>query len=377
MTQFTTNYKEIIAQVLATNPNSYSRSRNFLNGHVTKLSPYLTHGVITLDQVRKTILSKYSYDKCEKLIFELAWKEFFLRVWESKGDLIFDDLKNKVEFGNDLVPKSVIDGETGIEGIDGGIKEMYETGYMHNHQRMWTASVVTNIAKSNWKLPAKWLYYHLLDGDLASNTLSWQWICGAFSSKKYFANQENINKYSLTNQKNTFLNVGYDEFDSLEIPESLKVIAAPDLECDIESWAKEYESAHGLNLIENLNNLETQKIFLFHPWSLSPNLGADESFDHKILILEPSHFAKFPISRKRLNFILDLSKNIIGLKVFVGEINTIESPNTKFVYQKYPAISHWSSIPNSNSIPMSYLFPKVIGYYSSFMSYYKQCQKNF
>ena len=70
---------------------------------------------------------------------------------------------------------------------------------------MYIASIVCNIAKSHWKLPSKWFYYYLLDGDLASNNLSWQWVCGANSSKKYYANQENINKFCFTKQKNTFL----------------------------------------------------------------------------------------------------------------------------------------------------------------------------
>jgi deoxyribodipyrimidine photo-lyase len=331
--------------------------------------------VITLDEIRNAVLSKYSFEKCEKLIFELAWKEFFLRVWESKGDLIFDDLKNSVEFENDLISKTVLDAQTGVEGIDIGIKELYETGYMHNHQRMWTASVVTNIAKSNWKLPAKWLYYHLLDGDLASNTLSWQWICGAFSSKKYFANQDNINKYALTNQKNTFLSVGYDEFEDLKIPQVLSELKEPDLECEIQKWTNQYAASSGLKLISDFNNLESQKLYFFHPWSLNPNLGMDDSFDHKILILEPSHFAKFPISKKRLNFILDLSKNIPDLKVYVGELDSEVLSKSKITYQKYPAITHWKSIANSTMLVPNYLFPQVFGYYSSFMGYWKQCQK--
>ncbi|MGA1048830.1 MAG: FAD-binding domain-containing protein, partial [Minisyncoccia bacterium] len=145
----------------------------------------------------------------EKLLFELAWKEYFLRVWENKMDDIWTDLKHPASYSNTQIPSNIVDANTGINTIDSAIEELYQTGYMHNHARMWTASLVTNIAKSYWKIPSQWMYYHLLDGDIASNTLSWQWVSGTFSSKKYFANQENINKYSKTNQYNTFFYISF------------------------------------------------------------------------------------------------------------------------------------------------------------------------
>jgi deoxyribodipyrimidine photo-lyase len=86
---------------------------------------------------------------------------------------------------------------------------------------MYTASLVCNIAKSHWYHPAQWMYYHLLDGDWASNACSWQWVAGANSSKKYYANQENINKYSYTNQVNTFLDTSYEMLETMEVPDSL------------------------------------------------------------------------------------------------------------------------------------------------------------
>lgn len=119
------------------------------------------------------------------------------------------------------ISSSIINATTGIEGIDSAIKQLYQTGYMHNHCRMYTAALVCNIAKSHWYHPAQWMYYHLLDGDWASNACSWQWVAGANSSKKYYTNQENINKYTHTNQRNTYLDKSYEEIESMQSPTAL------------------------------------------------------------------------------------------------------------------------------------------------------------
>lgn len=244
MNQFTTNYQEIMEQIENIDPISYSRSRNFLNGRVTMLSPYLTHGVISLNQIKKSVLGKYKYSQVEKLIFELAWKEYFLRVWENKKEEIWLDIKRPQDSTNELISKNILEAKTGIQGIDNQILELYEVGYMHNHARMWTASITTNIAKSHWLLPAKWLYYNLIDGDLASNTLSWQWVAGTFSSKKYFANQENINKYANTKQYGTFLDIPYESFDSVELPEKLLELENVELKTNLKEWVEDYSRRH-------------------------------------------------------------------------------------------------------------------------------------
>ena len=86
---------------------------------------------------------------------------------------------------------------------------------MHNHLRMYVASIVCNVAQSHWINPARWMYYYLLDADWASNSLSWQWVAGSNSNKKYFANQDNINKYCLTTQKGTFLDLDYQKISKI------------------------------------------------------------------------------------------------------------------------------------------------------------------
>ncbi len=381
MTQFTTNYNDILKQIENIDPGSYARTRNFLNGNVTMLSPYLTHGVISLNQIKTSILCKYKYQQAEKLIFELAWKEYFLRVWESKGEDIWSDLKHPQDCNNHQIPKNLIDSKTGINAVDKAITELYSTGYMHNHARMWTASLTTNIAKCHWKLPSQWMYYHLLDGDLASNTLSWQWIAGSFSSKKYFANQENLNKYADSKQLRTYLDIPYESFDSIETPLELEELQNLELICDLEGWTAEYlRQDDNINvdkvLDKELLDSQNTNLILFHPWCLDPNFGSEIDSADKILLLEPSHFQKYPMSQKRINFILDLTKNIEGIRIIIAEVGDLNlSQYSRIITRQYPAIEHWSCIQNIEITKPDYMFPSVFGYFGSFMGYWKKCER--
>jgi deoxyribodipyrimidine photo-lyase len=381
MFQISTQYEDILAQIKNIDPISYSRSRNFLNGKVTKLSPYLTHGVITLNQIKIHLQQKFKSQHTEKLIFELFWKEYFLRVWEHKQELIWTDLKHPQDSSNHLMPNSIYRATTGIAAIDQCISELYETGYMHNHARMWTASIVCNIGKSHWLLPSKWMYYHLLDGDLASNTLSWQWVAGTFSSKKYYANQDNINKFASTTQTETFLDIPYGAFEQLPVPVELESVQEIELQCDLKSWVQQYVTTNPLKLKLLSTDFIQQKstksnLILFHPWMLNPHFGSNIADAEKILIFEPSHFLTYPMSQKRINFILDLASNIERIQVFVGEVSNLDTTRyNTIVTQKYPAIAHWSLLPKIKMIDPDYMQPNITGYYSSFMSYWKHCEK--
>ena len=188
-----TEYDQIINQIDKINPIKYSSNRNFIDGSVSKLSPYISRGVISTRQVLNYLLEKgFEINKIEKFIQELSWRDYWQRIWQEKDiDLNIKHAQENV-FQKGL-SQNILDANTSIVSIDKAINELYNTGYMHNHLRMYVAALATNIAKSEWKIPAHWMYYHLLDGDWASNALSWQWVCGANSNKIYIANQDNIN----------------------------------------------------------------------------------------------------------------------------------------------------------------------------------------
>lgn len=173
----------------------------------------------------------------EGLVQQLAWRDYFQNVWKVEKDGIFSDLKQPQEnVESNGIPTTILKGETGIQILDEAVKTLYETGYLHNHLRMYLASVCCNIAHCHWSEPAKWLYSNLLDGDLASNHLSWQWVAGSFSKKKYFANQDNLNKYFGGTQKDTFLDVDYSDFETLKTPEILKETKEFDLKTSLQSF---------------------------------------------------------------------------------------------------------------------------------------------
>ena len=223
MNKFSTDFVEILKKIDLIDPLKYASTRNFKNGNVSRLSPYISRGVISTRFVYNKLVEKgLNLKKCEKFIQELAWRDFWQQIWVNKGGLINKDLKRPQEdFIDKKIAKSVVNGTTKINSVDKEIKNLYESGYMHNHMRMYVASIATNISKSHWKKPAKWMYYHLLDGDWASNSLSWQWVAGSNSNKKYYANQENINKYFNDVQKGTFLDKSYQEIINMDIPEVL------------------------------------------------------------------------------------------------------------------------------------------------------------
>lgn len=180
------------------NPGRYARSRNFLDGAVTRLSPYVTHGLLSLREIGEQLASRHGLSHDHKLIQELGWREFFQHCWRQLGDRIFSDLGAAVSrqpYAASL-PEDIVTARTGVPVIDQAVRTLYAQGYLHNHARMWLASYTVHLRKVHWRAGADWMYGHLLDGDLASNHLSWQWVAGTFSHKPYLFNAENVARYA-------------------------------------------------------------------------------------------------------------------------------------------------------------------------------------
>ncbi|MFM1756619.1 MAG: hypothetical protein RL621_1592 [Bacteroidota bacterium] len=366
---FPTEYEKVLERVNAIDPIKYARTRNFINGQITYLSPYITRGVISTKQVMDKILEKqYPYPAIEKIIQELAWREFFQRVWQTKGEQIWEDLKqDQQEVVHHHMISSIQKANTGIESIDFAINGLYEKGYMHNHSRMYLASIACNIGKAHWVESSKWMYYHLLDGDIASNNCSWQWVAGAFSSKKYYCNQENINKYTFSKQQNTFLDKPYEQLVDMPIPDTLQEKIELDLKINLPQTT-------------SLKINTTIPTLIYNSYNLDPLWRKDEKVN-RVLLLEPSHFNQFPVSDKVIEFIIGLSKNIEGIQIFTGELedikNIYESENLwddhKIVSKEHPAFTNYPGIKDQRD----WMFPEVLGYYSSFFSFWKKAERSF
>jgi deoxyribodipyrimidine photo-lyase len=358
--KFTTDYKTILEKLDEVDPLKYGKTRNFVNGAVTYLSPYISRGVISTKQMLLHILAKgYKMQQIESFVKELCWRDYFQRVGQHKN--LNQDIKQAQESVLHYeIPVEIVNANTGIIGIDNAIQQLYSTGYMHNHCRMYTASVVCNIAKSHWLRPAQWMYYHLLDGDWASNACSWQWVAGANSSKKYYANQENVNKYTNTNQTATFLDSSYEAIEQMEVPETL--VATQKLLFETTLPKSE--------LLQLDNNLPA---FIYNYYNLDPLWHAEE-LGNRILLVEPEFFAAYPVNNNCIDFMLSLGNNIPNIQVFVGSFEALSNQYhlQNIYYKEHPLNIGYKGTEETRD----WITDKVTGYYPSFFSYWKKVEKH-
>ena len=194
----------------------YSRLRNFDYGpnnrsNISCLSPYITHGIISELEVIKNSLSKFSFSKNEKFIQEVLWRTYW-KGWLELRPAVWTDYLNELkkireEFKDNADYKKAIEGNTNIECFNEWVNELKENNYLHNHARMWFASIWIFTLELPWQLGAEFFMNHLYDGDAASNTLGWRWVAGIQTQgKNYLASEWNINKFTNNRFKNIKLN---------------------------------------------------------------------------------------------------------------------------------------------------------------------------
>jgi deoxyribodipyrimidine photo-lyase len=181
----------------------YPLNRNYERGpgrhtSVSMLSPYLRHRLITEREVVAAVLAKHRYADAEKFIQEVMWRTYW-KGWLEMRPAVW------AHYEAALVPTDIDtsllvaaeSGQTGITGFDDWARELIETGYLHNHARMWFASIWIFTLGLPWALGADFFLRHLIDADPASNTLSWRWVAGLHTSgKTYLATPGNIEKYT-------------------------------------------------------------------------------------------------------------------------------------------------------------------------------------
>jgi deoxyribodipyrimidine photo-lyase len=357
--EFATDYKSILQRIDKIDPVQYGKTRNYVDGAVSFLSPYISRGVISTKQVLKSVVENgYKMAQIESFVKELCWRDYFQRVGQVK-DLNQDIKHVQQPVLNHEIPLQVLNASTGIEGIDNAILQLYLNGYMHNHCRMYTASLVCNIAKSHWYHPAQWMYYHLLDGDWASNACSWQWVAGINSNKKYYANQENINKYTHTNQVNTYLDKSYEALQLTETPAHLLV-------------TQKFIPEMDLPIASNIEIDAVLPTFIYNYYNLDPLWHKDEP-GNRILLIEPDFFSHYPVSKKCIDFMLALSKNIPRMQVYSGSFKSFsDNYNVKNIYYKeHPLNAGYSGTKESRD----WITEDITGYHPSFFSYWKKVEK--
>ena len=186
--------------------------------------------------------------------------------------------------------------------FDQAVGTLYATGYLHNHARMWLASYVVHLRHVHWRAGADWMYGHLLDGDLASNHLSWQWVASTFSSKPYLFNAENVAKYApaVWHCTGTPLDTSYEHLDLMA-----RGADEPLREGDLPAALARAQAGSGVELV--------------HPWALS---SRSQPGVLRVGLLHLAEHARRPWSERRWRFVAERMQTICDV-VWAGEISAL------------------------------------------------------
>ena len=239
---------------------NYSFKRNFDLGpkdksNVSCLSPYISHRLITEYEVAKTVLAKFPYQKVEKYIQEIFWRVYWKGWLELRPQVWTDFIEDLKGLKEDDNYKKAINGETQIECFNDWVKELKENNYLHNHTRMWFASIWIFTLNLPWQKGAEFFMKHLYDGDAASNTLSWRWVAGLQTKGKHYVAQSwNISKFTNNKYKNVKLNENASPItDRREYKLSSLEINKEDLESDTLIFFESEQNIETLNLKDYRN----------------------------------------------------------------------------------------------------------------------------
>ena len=298
-------------RIAAVNPIAYGRTRNALNGAVSRLSPYITHGFVTLSDVMSGVAARHSLAREDKFVFELGWRAYYRHVWQHRGDGIFSSLHEGLlpehAYSSEL-PADIRTATSGVPVVDQAVRTLYATGYVHNHARMWLASYVVHIRKVHWRVAADWMYGHLLDGDLASNHLSWQWVAGTGSVKPYLFNAENVARYAPApwHSPGTVIDTSYEALDRIardHAPRMGPRRPAQHAEAVSEPPLLAQPSDQPGLCAPHGDRVAGRDVWLVHPWSLG-ELPANLPTDTLVIGLLVSDFHRtWPWSAHRWAFV--------------------------------------------------------------------------
>ena len=188
----------------------YASQRNYDYGptnrnSVSALSPWIKHRLITQEEVLTQTLANHSLSASMKFVQEVFWRSYF-KGWMEQHPSVWHSYLNSLEAAFEALERNkfrktdygeAIAGRTGIDCFDHWCDELKETGYLHNHARMWFASIWIFTLRLPWELGADFFLNHLIDGDAAANTLSWRWIGGLHTKgKSYLARPSNIAQFT-------------------------------------------------------------------------------------------------------------------------------------------------------------------------------------
>lgn len=264
-------------RIAAVRPSAYARTRNALDGAVSGLSPYITHGFVSLTDVLRGVSERHPLDVQHKFVYELGWRAYFRHVWQQRGDAILQSIHEGLlpdaAYVREL-PLDIRQAATGVPVIDQAVRELYASGTLHNHARMWLASYLVHVRKVHWRVAADWLYAHLLDGDLASNHLSWQWVAGTASRKPYLFNAENVARYAPPSwySSGSVIDTSYEMLDQLARRIDMPTLAqATELPAHLNAIEPPLRAGPPSDLgatLPDAAEVMNRDVWLVHPWNL-------------------------------------------------------------------------------------------------------------
>tara|TARA_B100000614_G_scaffold89145_1_gene80716 strand:- start:714 stop:1841 length:1128 start_codon:yes stop_codon:yes gene_type:complete len=261
----------------------YSSQRNYDFGpksreNISNLSKYISHRIINEYDLIREILSQYSLQKVDKFVQEVFWRVYWKGWLEHRPEVWKDFVNSSPTYSEEDYMKA-INGETGIECFDDWVNELKKENYLHNHTRMWFASIWIFTLNLPWELGARFFMKHLFDGDAASNTLSWRWVAGIQTQgKNYLARESNIRKF--TNQR--YINATLNE-NALPL-ESYKVYSI-----------KEVRELHTKQKYKNIVLFESDL-------NLSQRISFFENYENVFLLLLDNKNRNIKLNEKVLNF---------------------------------------------------------------------------
>ena len=318
---------------------NYSEDRSN-NKTTSLLSPFIRYRIISEENVLKKVLEKYELRDCEKFVQEIYWRTYWKGWLEHRPSVYSDYLedRNKLieELGNKKFYLNAISGNTNLSFFNKWVNTLKEDGYLHNHVRMWFASIWIFTLKLPWQLGADFFMQHLLDGDPASNTLSWRWVAGIHTKgKNYLARKSNIEKYSnIKISNNEILNENATPLieDKIYNVNELKLNYDYNLE-DIEYIIIPTDD---LNILKDLNHKKV-KVFT----GLSKEDYNDHSFSEKVI----NHIKGICISNfNDDNFYNNIQIDIEFENYFDNLDNWISKYQIKEIYLPYVTQGNWKKI---------------------------------
>lgn len=322
------------ARIAAVRPSEYARSRNALDGAVTGLSPYITHGLVSLTEVLTGVAARHDLDMQQKFVFELGWRAYFRHVWQHRGEGILsalhEGLMPESAYATAL-PDDIRQGRTGVPVIDAAVRTLYASGMLHNHARMWLASYCVHIRKLHWRCGADWMYGHLLDGDLASNHLSWQWVAGTGSRKPYLFNADNVARYAPAawHSPGSVIDQPYEALDRIARQKTpLPVTPDPQVSAQMEPSLSSQPPAWLAAQTPDPAFARDQEVWLLHPWSLG-TLPVDLLPSTRVVFIFVKDFHQaWPWSERRWRFVGERLAALMaerGLQIWQGDAAEISA----------------------------------------------------